>query len=1215
MGTIYLSHDLRTLADQLAKDVDFAANFTDFFAPTRIVVPNRYLRKWLRLQLARSLGVAINIKFETLETALWNLFRETDPHEAATPAEPLDVNRYRLMVLSVLLEDGHPDLESLERYLRLGKEAWSRLSCRRAWRLADRFGQLIRDYEYARQDALIQPWLERRMGLPSPGLFHRNMERTQRALFAAITREPDGRRALLNRLGEKNYKTFPQYAMERMLAGDEPKKPGGTIHFFGFLDLSPLHGRSIAWLGKCFDIRVYHWNMLAGRLQTPINAESVNELIASFRSSQDGCNSGSMEFLRPWARAGAESLALLSPLIAAGFDVKPLTAPAPPSISVLDRLRGEFLGQPGTTNRIPQDTSLQIVGCPGILREVQAVHDSIVANLQHDPALRQTDIGVLTTDMARYRAPLQAVFERGAAHVQYNMVDFNAAGASTFAQAVLGMLDLALETFSRTRVFKVLLNPCFLTRLGVGRTEAMTWLEWARQLGVYHGWDAAEKAQHGYARSPRFSWKLALQRLRLGRYMDVSDDRGDGPARRFGDVVPFADVASTDRDRLDVFCWAVEGLLPALAELRKLRGSGRRWAEILRRLVNEFLDVPPDRPEEAHARTALVNGLETLSAWDHLRDTDSPAANLPLALVREFVQAQFKSLSANQGEYLIGGVTIAELQPMRPAPFEIVYVLGLGENLFPGGNQLSSFDLRGAERLPGDIRPAEERVFDLLTVLSAAGKKIYLLYNSHDLQRDQPLLPSTPLVQLERYLTDNILTGAFHEVAMPFRGEDAGFLDSSQQPSYQDVLVQPNPADRVCAILEAERAGRIAMDAEQRGEWARHCRSLRRRFDVDAEPEKPPAHVETVSLGELTRFLRLPAMESLRRHLRVEDDYDTTLEEFEPLVTSGWVGGELVSRTLQQVILDSAKSGADAAVAGWRDRFEQIYADARACSRAPEAAFGDIDQSALTAHLAERIHGEGGLESFLRERANCTFCAPVLLGSSMTPLGARLRFPALHLQLGADRHVRIMGSTALSWHSPSSFEILILSNYNKIRGDKIELAMLEPFLLYVSLLANDQPNADGIASQNWLAQRSFLLHVAHPGGMQTWSYPAGDVSRAEAAEYVNALVRDFLIPDQYDLLPIELLTGKLELCHAFENGSAVAISEDEYRVAICDALEDDREDFYPLVRVPLVVDMIHAEVPLDALAKVQRRLALIDRGPARNRSRGNSGQFRRWARS
>jgi exodeoxyribonuclease V gamma subunit len=360
-----------------------------------------------------------------------------------------------------------------------------------------------------------------------------------------------------------------------------------------------------------------------------------------------------------------------------GFNLERLTAPTPSkrSVSVLCRLREHLLGHRSAKTRLPQDASLQIVGCPTIAREVDTVYAGIVHNLQNDPALRQTDIAVIVTDMQKYRAALQATFERPPRRVQYNMVDFSAASASMFGQAVLGMIDLALESFSRSRVFAVLLNPCFLARLGIDRAQAMAWLAWAESLGIYQGWDADEKAQQGYAHSHLYSWRLGLQRLRLGRYMDVTDDDAGEPAQRFADVIPFADLGSTDRDQLDAFCRAVEGLLPVLAALRTAKMSGARWARELRRLVQEFLDVPPDRAEEGQVRAQLLAGIEKLKEWDALHDstaTNRPLTRLgsptiPLALVREYVQSQLQSLQGNRGEYLVGGVSIAELQPIFSA--------------------------------------------------------------------------------------------------------------------------------------------------------------------------------------------------------------------------------------------------------------------------------------------------------------------------------------------------------------------------------------------------------------------------------------------------------------------------------------------------------------------------------------------------------------------
>jgi exonuclease V gamma subunit len=1214
MSTLYLSPDPHRLADKVADNLDEHAGTGDFFAPTAIVVPNRFQRKWLRLYLARRHGFAVNLSFLPLEDALWQLLRELDPAAQATPPEPLDDNTYRLLVLSVLLNEMDSDLIPLRQYLQMEKGSLSRLTCRRAWYLADRLGMMIRDYEYDRQDVLIQPWLKGEFGVENATEFQKMMERAQQALFTHITREPAGKRALLNRLGEKSFKTFPQYAMERMTASADGVRASAlrTIHFFGLTHVCELHARTIAWLAQFFDVRWYHPNVIVSRLEGEPTPAALMELAHALRTPSDAeLVDPGRELLRLWGIAGVESLELLKSW---PFAMESLGEPSPArsqSQTVLGRLQRQLRGAVPSNARLDQDTSLQIVACPGIAREVETVYDSIVHNLNVNRSLRQTDIAVLVTDMQKYRAALHAVFERPPRRLQYNLVDFRAAEASSFGQAVLGMLDLALETFSRSRVFGVLLNPCFLARLAVDRGQATTWLAWAENLGIYQGWDAEEKKQQGYAPSPLYSWKLGLQRLRLGRFMDVAADDDDGPACRFGDVIPFADLESGEREHLDAFCRAVEGLLPTLADLRSKSMPGARWAHTLAHLVQEFLDVPDDRPEEAQVRDALLSAFEKLPRWDVLHDAGQKSSGLPLALVREYVRSQLEGLEGNRGDFLVGGVTIAALAPMRPMPFAVVYVLGLGEDSFPGSNALSSLDLRGAARLSGDVRPAEQRLYDFLNAVASAHQKLYLFYNNRDLQKDQALLPSQPLQQLQRFLSQHVVTDEFQPTEMPAHADDARYLDSSKQPAHQDVLVQTRDADRCLAIDAAIQDGRLTLDKTQ----GKDFQARRDAFKVDFSiPHSAPTDVHarsanTVSLHELKRFLQLPAQASLRRHLYVEEDEEITLNDDEPLVSPRRAESGLVRQTLQKLIQSTADGGLEQALAAWKGHFQSAYADARLRCLVPDDAFGAIDQKSIIADLQERIHGQGALETFLRERAGMTFCGPILIGESLTPIGARLQFPALTLRPGhelpadVETETRIVGFTSFAWHAPGRLDILVVSSFSDIDGREIHPTLVDPALFHLGLLANAQPNGDGIASDRWLAQREVALHAAHRGGIQTWIHPPGSITAAEALAFFVHLARDFLDPAQFDLLPLDVLCKKenAELRNAMHDDGAANIAPDAYLELLHDAITEVRENPYGFIQIPPLVEMVNARIPDDALAKVQRRFRLLDRGPARVR--------------
>jgi exodeoxyribonuclease V gamma subunit len=1207
MSTLYLSSDPRSLAERLALELDRQAKDGDFFVPATVVVPNRYLRKWLRLTLARRLDVAINLRFLELDDALWQLLQKSCPQTV----EPIDENLHRLMVLSALLQEDDSDLEPLRRYLQLtDRAAITRLTCRRAWYLADRLGLLLRDYETHRQDDLIQPWLNGQLGLSEVSEFHAMMERAQRALFRHMTREPDGKRALLDRHEGAAFKTLPQLALECM-AGPAPKaKPSATVHLFGFTHLADMHVRALAWLGERCDIKLYHLNAIANRADRSLDAASLRSFAARWRDPGAFANARDpgMELMRLWGRAGAESLSLIARLLdSPAFHAewlpvtRRMTSRPVRRTTVLARLHDHLLGASLAKTRVAQDTSLQIVGCPGAMREVQTVYHSILDNLHRDPELRQTDIAVLVTDMAKYRPCLQAVFERPPMRLTYNLVDYSAASTSVFGQALLGMLDLALDSFSRSRVFQVILNPCFLARLGADRSQALAWLEWADALGIYQGWDADEKHAQGYPRSPFYAWRLGLQRLRLGRYMDCGDENADGPAPRFGHVIPFADLASSDRDQLDRFCMAVEGLLPTLAKLRSMELTGERWASALDRLVQEFLAVPIDRPEEEKVRDELLASLRTLSRWDALQAPFRKAVGMPLTLVREYVQSQLNDLQGSHGEYLTGGVTISELQPMRPVPFTIVFVLGLGDDLFPGSNALSSFDLRGARRVLGDMRPAEQKQFDFVSTVLSAQQKLYLFYSNHDLQKDQVLLPAVPLLQLQRHLGAHVVDSEFKLMTLPTDPADVRYVDARQQPAYQDVLVQYREADRCLTLRAAEQTQRLALDLVQQTEWVEQLQRFQQDFTLPPVASTSAPTASTVTLSELKRFLNLPAYASLRRHLRIDDDDESEEENDEPLVTPQYAANALMRQTLDGIVLSMAEGRLEPALSTWQDRFTQTYADSRMRSQVPEEAFGEIDQSAMRRDLVERIHGQGQIESFLRQHANLTFCGPILVGESMTPIGARLRFPALRLLREGLPDIRVIGSTPFAWQSPDRVELLVVTNYKTIDGRKIAPALLDPLLLLLAMHANAEPNTDGIASQTWLAPRDWHIHVAHCGGIQTWIYPAGAITSEEARQYFVELTRDFLDPTQFDLLPFDLVQDNFELARACDSNFSAQMSADNYYRLLEEKVSEIRDNPYSRVKIPQLVKMVQAQVPIDALAKIQRRFRLLDRGPARVR--------------
>jgi exodeoxyribonuclease V gamma subunit len=1149
MSQLFLSADADLLADRLLEEIAARRAVADPFEPVSIVVPNRFVQQWLKFRIARAWGVAIHLQFTFLEQALWDWLREIDPRSHPQAPELLDGECYHLLALSILWNDSDAPLAPLQAYFEKGTH--SRLGCRRAWQLAGRLASLIRDYEYHRQESLIQPWLDDRdIDIPT---HWREREAAQRALFRGVTDVRTGRRALLNRGLKRNFKTLPQYVMEFLHDVRDYRLPRPRhIHLFGLSQISPLHLAALELLGTFHDWRIYHLNPLTGRLRGAPSVDNLRELAARYRGERRPDDRPGTELLQTWGRAGAESFHLTAdflkdprteaivlgkrsysssaervrrpqgrvrrvnpdqPLLFPQWHDADGPAENVPRDSVLGRLQSMILDGATAQPPLPQDASLQIVRCPGIWREAEAIRAGIVNILQNQPALQQTDIAVLVTNMELYRPVLTAVFERPPRRLSFGLADYSAARVSTYGQAVVGMLDLALENLSRTRVFEVLLNPCVLAAFKIERESALHWLTWADQLGIYHGWDAAEKRAQGYVGSPYFSWKLGLQRLRLGQYMDVVADDGRGPAPAWQGVIPFADVESGERERLDAFCRLVEGLLPILVRLRGMTVTASEWSETLLMILQRFLAVPDDRPEEEPVREALLESLHRFAEWDLLQEA-SPASRLPLALVREAIAGRLRDIPGRRNDVLSSGVTIAALQPQRPVPFEVIFLAGMGEKHFPGNAAPGPFDLRQIRRQEGDILPVEQQRFGFLEAILSARQKLIITYDGRDLQKDEEFQPAIPVAQLRRFVSAQIVTPEFRTVTVPLTAQDPEYLEAQTLP--QDVLVHDHHADRVLALTVAADAGRLQLDDAQQNALRAAREAFVPQFSTPAAEALETRPTPTVSLAKLRSFLVNPAEAALKHHLRADDGWDDGRDEdFEPLTSSKFDGQRLIQNTLLRIVQRAETESVESLAAAWPEEFDRRYEETTARGKLPEGSFGKVDAAKLRVDVEATLN-DGGLLAFLARQALKTSCGPFRIGESETPLGAKRHAPALVVPLGrtlpqyATGEVRIVGSWSLAWLDDETVDLLAFPWGVVDRKQPLSRPLFEPLLFAAALAASGECGG-----------RQVVLHVVDAKGLVSLPLAGLASDGQQARAYLGSLATDFLDVACAEILPFD----------------------------------------------------------------------------------------------
>ena len=167
MSTLYLATQVEPLAQRLARHLDQQARTGDFFEPTTIVVPHRAVGQWLRLWLARQRGIAMNLRLHLS----WRLpcgrccgpsipGRRTRRPSCSTATA---IGCWCSACSATGSGPGGPGVLAAAAAGRRRRTPGSTADGSGGWPISS--AALIRDYEYHRQDALIQHWLRGELGL------------------------------------------------------------------------------------------------------------------------------------------------------------------------------------------------------------------------------------------------------------------------------------------------------------------------------------------------------------------------------------------------------------------------------------------------------------------------------------------------------------------------------------------------------------------------------------------------------------------------------------------------------------------------------------------------------------------------------------------------------------------------------------------------------------------------------------------------------------------------------------------------------------------------------------------------------------------------------------------------------------------------------------------------------------------------------------------
>jgi exodeoxyribonuclease V gamma subunit len=878
--TIYTSNRMERLADDLERVVRAPrpAPCTPLSRET-IVVQSKGMQRWLSMELASRIGVWANCEFPFPNKVVQDIFAAVLPD---SPPEAYcfdpEVMTWKLMGL---LQDfiGRPGFGEITGYLADDADGLKRLQL--AQRIADTFDK----YTVFRPEMVLE-W--------ESGHDRQWQAELWRALCADLPQKHRGR--LLQEF--------------RAAVGKASLSHLGRISVIGIPTLPPFHLEVLARVSRQIDVNLFLLNPCREYWGEIVSERELARLEKGGKGPEEWYETGN-PLLASWGKLGREFFESI--IDDCGDCDRRDTFGEIPGDSLLHMVQRDILElyDAGSEPRqvAADDVTLQVHSCHSPMREVEILHDTLLALFAEDTTLAPRDVLVMTPEIEKYAPYISAVFgtpSHAAERIPYSIADRSLKSEGEAARALLAILRMCGGRYGVASVLDVLEHPPVARRFSLTADDLETVRDWLRGANIRWGIDAAQRAGEGLPAFHENSWEAGLDRLLLGYAVN-----GEG-RNFFNGILPFDDMEGSAPVVLGRFLSFCRKLFDDTRALARLRGTAE-WVDAIRAILDGFiLDgfILADQEGERE----VLSLVELAGKLGECGSQSGFCGEVGIEVVRYWLEERLGKSERGFG-FLTGGVTFCAMLPMRSIPFPVVALIGMDDGAFPRRNRPQGFDLMAQSPRRGDRSARDEDRYLFLEALLSTRKRLHISYLGQNIKDNSEMPPSVLVSELLDYLDKGYLT----EDGTPC-GEVLRHPLQPFSPRYFRAKAK-DKGTGTCGASPLGRDEKLFSYSEENYKGA--LAKLK-------PPCPPPPFIcaplpawdegETVTLKALTDFFCSPAKEFLRRRLGIKVEQGVEpLEECEPFALPA-----LVKYKLEQEIVAAVLRGEelDAPLAVARGRGE-----------------------------------------------------------------------------------------------------------------------------------------------------------------------------------------------------------------------------------------------------------------------------------------------------
>ncbi len=728
------------------------------------------------------------------------------------------------------------------------------------------------------------------------------------------------------------------------------------VSLFGISYLPPFHLEALKLLSTYCDVTCYLLNpcgLYWGTIISEVKKSRLTLLSGLPKEAQEYFETGN-PLLSSLGTLGQE---FFETLLEYGFEVEELDSEPEISFnssnskapSLLSTIQNDILtlfDRPanGPKSVISSDDhSVQIHSCHGMLREIEVLYDSILAQFDELPDLEPRQIVVMIPDIEAYAPYISSVFSNrstGRPLLPYTIADRSVRRESFFVDAFFKILDTAHGRFSLHEVMDLLEIPAVMSRFDLDAEELIFIRSWLMDCNVRWGFDACHRADLGFPSYSDFSWQTGLDRLFLGYAMSPED------SSTFCDILPYpacSGLQAVTLGKLSEFITIVRENFAHLSAPHTLTG----WADILSAGITQILQSDEN---DSTGPLVVAKALNTLREASSLYGFKQ---NITLDAVRDHLA---DSVARSGGDYgfMGGSITFCAMLPMRSIPMRVIWLSGMNDGIFPRTARPPGFSLMNGARRRGDRSLRDEDRYLFLEALMAAQDRFCITYSGQNNRDNSSIPPSVLVAELIDYVTSGFtradsVSATSILVRHPLQGFSPRYFDNSD-PEHLFSYDRES-----CHALETRRIA---------GRSNRKFISESLSFDSTS--------ILQINLPQLRRFLANPAAAFLEQRLRVtpfspadepDDSEPFSLDSLSRYTLSQELVGQLLKGAGYDESLSAARSrGILPPLSAGKAAFDMAWENSRQFAATLEPQLGTLLESLSITYASDNVILDAVLE-------------------------------------------------------------------------------------------------------------------------------------------------------------------------------------------------------------------------------------------------------------